>query len=88
MDDHGDLPHIGKHAPEDPPPPIEGWRTGFARNMAKHRVATFALSRFLRIEPTGARFTLPVDFDPEVYANNAFGITGGEKLRDGVRSQE
>jgi len=56
--------------------------------MAKHRVATFALSRFLRIEPTGARFTLPVDFDPEVYANNAFGITGGEKLRDGVRSQE
>ncbi len=51
----------------------------FARNMAKNRVATFAISRFRRIEPTGSSFTLPVDFDPRTYANNAFGITGGEK---------
>ena len=51
----------------------------FAWNTDKDRVATFALSRFRRIEPTGARFTLPVDFDLQTYAKNAFGITGGEK---------
>ncbi len=51
----------------------------FARNMAKNRVATFAISRFRSIEPTGSSFTLPVDFDPRTYANNACGITGGEK---------
>ena len=47
--------------------------------MAKNRVATFAISRFRRIEPTGYSFPLPVDFDPGTYANNAFGIAGGEK---------
>jgi len=51
----------------------------FARNTAKERVATFALSRFRRIEPTGSRFAPPTDFDPKAYAKNAFGITGGEK---------
>jgi hypothetical protein len=42
----------------------EGAETGyhgnwyvFAWNTTKDRVATFALSRFRRIEPTGARFT-------------------------------
>ncbi len=51
----------------------------FAWNMAKKRVATFALSRFRHIESTGARFAPPTDFDPKTYAKNAFGITGGEK---------
>ena len=51
----------------------------FAWNAAKERVATFALSRFRQIEPTGARFAPPKDFDPKTYAKNAFGITGGEK---------
>ena len=48
----------------------------FAWNTAKDRVATFALSRFRHIEPTGARFAPPTDFDPKAYAKNAFGITG------------
>ena len=51
----------------------------FAWNATKERVATFALSRFRQIEPTGARFAPPTDFDPKAYAKNAFGITGGEK---------
>ena len=51
----------------------------FAWNTAKDRVATFALSRFRRTEPTGSRFTPPTDIDPKTYAKNAFGITGGEK---------
>lgn len=51
----------------------------FAWNAAKERVATFALSRFRQIEPTGARFAPPKDFDPKTFAKNAFGITGGEK---------
>jgi predicted DNA-binding transcriptional regulator YafY len=51
----------------------------FARNVAKERVSTFALSRFRQIEPTGVRFAPPTDFDPKAYAKNAFGITGGEE---------
>ncbi len=51
----------------------------FAWNTAKERVATFAISRFRQIEPTGARFAPPTDFDPKAYAKHAFGITGGEK---------
>jgi predicted DNA-binding transcriptional regulator YafY len=45
---------------------------------AKERVATFAISRFLQIKPTGTRFAPPSDFDPKAYAKNAFGITGSE----------
>ena len=51
----------------------------FAWNAAKERVATFAISRFRQIEPTGARFAPPTDFDPKAYAKNAFGIADGEK---------
>jgi len=59
----------------------------FAWNAAKERIATFALSRFRQIEPTGARFAPPKDFDPKTYAKNAFGITGGEKpIRVRLRS--
>ena len=46
------------------------------RVLPEDQVATFAISRFRRIEPTGSSFTLPVDFDPRAYANNAFGVTG------------
>jgi predicted DNA-binding transcriptional regulator YafY len=42
----------------------------FAWNAAKERVATFALSRFRQIEPTGARFAPPTDLDPNAYAKN------------------
>ncbi len=51
----------------------------FARNLARDRVQTFALSRFEGIETAGYTFSRPVDFDAEKYARNAFGITGGEK---------
>ena len=50
-----------------------------ARNAEKDRVATFALSRFRRVEGTGKAFTRPEDFNPEAYARQAFGIVGGEK---------
>ena len=50
-----------------------------ARNAEKNRVATFALSRFRRVEGTGKAFTRPEDFNPEAYARQAFGIVGGEK---------
>ncbi len=50
-----------------------------ALNTAKDRVATFALSQFRRIEPTGQTYTRPPDFDPEAYARQAFGIVGGEE---------
>jgi hypothetical protein len=50
-----------------------------ARPVAKDRVVTFALSRFRRIAPSGDTFTRPVDFNPETYVRQAFGITGGEK---------
>ena len=42
----------------------------FAWNATKERVATFAISRFRQIEPTGARFAPPTDFDPKAYAKN------------------
>jgi proteasome accessory factor B len=48
-------------------------------NVAKDRVATFALSRFRRIETTDQKFARPPEFNPEVYARKAFGITGEEK---------
>jgi len=48
-----------------------------AWNMEKERVATFALSRFRRIAATGQAFTRPVEFSPEIYARQAFGIVGG-----------
>ena len=48
-----------------------------AWNMEKERVATFALSRFRRIAATGQAFTRPVEFSPETYARQAFGIVGG-----------
>ena len=50
-----------------------------AWNVEKERVATFALSRFRRIEATGQSFTRPDAFSPEAYARQAFGIVGGEK---------
>ncbi len=50
-----------------------------AWNVEKERVATFALSRFRRVERTRRRFTRPTDFNPETYARQAFGIVGGEK---------
>jgi predicted DNA-binding transcriptional regulator YafY len=50
-----------------------------ARNAQKEHVATFALSRFRRIEGTGECFTRPTDFTPDIYARQAFGIVGGEK---------
>jgi len=50
-----------------------------AWNVEKKSVATFALSRFRRVEGTGGRFTRPTDFSPEAYARQAFGIVGGEK---------
>jgi predicted DNA-binding transcriptional regulator YafY len=49
-----------------------------ARNAAKDQVETFALSRFRRIESTGQTFTRLADFNPEIFARQAFGITGGE----------
>jgi predicted DNA-binding transcriptional regulator YafY len=52
----------------------------FTRNVQKKRVATFALSRFRRIEATGQNFARPDAFSPETYARQAFGIVGGEKL--------
>ncbi|MDP8236836.1 MAG: WYL domain-containing protein, partial [Candidatus Erginobacter occultus] len=51
----------------------------FARNLARDRVQTFALSRFERIETAGCTFSRPADFDVGTYAKQAFGITGGEK---------
>ncbi len=48
-------------------------------------IATFALSRFRRIEATGQTFTRPADFNAETYAKQAFGIV--EKLRDGLQAQ-
>jgi len=50
-----------------------------AHNPAKGRVETFALSRFRRIEGSGETFQRPVGFDPRTHAEEAFGITGGEK---------
>ena len=50
-----------------------------AWNVEKKRVATFALSRFQRIEATGQTFTRLAGFSPETYARQAFGIVGGEK---------
>ena len=50
-----------------------------ARKLEKERVATFALSRFKRMEGTGHTFTCPVSFSPEAYARQAFGIVGGEE---------
>jgi predicted DNA-binding transcriptional regulator YafY len=50
-----------------------------AWNVEKERVATFALSRFRRIAATGQVYTRPVEFSPETYARQAFGIVGGEK---------
>lgn len=50
-----------------------------ARNVAKDQIETFALSRFRQIDGADHTFALPVDFNPETYARQAFGITGGEK---------
>jgi len=50
-----------------------------ARNTAKDRIATFALSRFRHVETAGHRFVRPVGFNPEAHLRQAFGITGGEK---------
>jgi len=50
-----------------------------AWNAQKRRVATFALSRFRRVEGTAEIFSRPADFTPETYARQAFGIVGGEK---------
>ena len=50
-----------------------------AWNVEKKRVATFALSRFRRIEAMGQTFTRLAGFSPETYARQAFGIVGGEK---------
>jgi len=50
-----------------------------AWNVEKKSVATFALSRFRRIEATGQSFTRPDAFSPEAYARQAFGIVGGEE---------
>jgi len=50
-----------------------------AWNVAKARVATFALSRFRQIASAGQAFTRPAEFSPEAYARQAFGIVGGEE---------
>jgi len=50
-----------------------------AWNVEKERVATFALSRFRRVQETRERFTRPTDFSPESYARQSFGIVGGEE---------
>ena len=50
-----------------------------ALNTAKARTETFALSRFRQVAATGQTFTRPVEFSPETYARQAFGIVGGEK---------
>jgi predicted DNA-binding transcriptional regulator YafY len=49
-----------------------------ARQVAKDRIGTFAMSRFRRLEATGQTFTRPAEFSPETYARKAFGIVGGE----------
>ena len=51
-----------------------------APNPANDRVETFALSRFRRIEGTGATFKRPEGFHRQTHAKEAFGIKGGEKL--------
>ena len=50
-----------------------------ARDLAKDRVATFALSRFRKIKAAGQAFTRPADFNPEAHLRQAFGIVGGEE---------
>jgi predicted DNA-binding transcriptional regulator YafY len=50
-----------------------------ARNVQKERVATFALSRFRRVQGIGGRFTRPTGFSREAYARQAFGIVAGEQ---------
>jgi len=50
-----------------------------ARNTAKGRVETFALSRFRQIAATGQTFMRPDEFRPEIYARQAFGIVGGKE---------
>jgi predicted DNA-binding transcriptional regulator YafY len=49
-----------------------------AWNVEGNRTATFALSRFRRVEGVGETFSRPEDSNPEVYARQAFGIVGGE----------
>ncbi len=49
-----------------------------AWHVAKSCVATFALSRFDRIEAAGRAFARPADFNPQEFARQSFGITGGE----------
>jgi predicted DNA-binding transcriptional regulator YafY len=50
-----------------------------AHNEDKDRMATFALSRFREVEPSGEHFRRAPDFDAKTYAREAFGITRGEK---------
>lgn len=50
-------------------------------------MATFALSRFREVEGTDATFRRVPDFDANVYARETFGITRGEKIREGVARQ-
>ena len=52
-----------------------------AWNVEKNCAATFALSRFRRVEGTGEAFTRPVTFNPETYARQGRWSTGGVLLR-------
>ncbi len=51
-----------------------------AHNEEKDRMATFALSRFRKVERSGSLFRRPPDFNAKDYAREAFGITRGEKI--------
>ena len=58
-----------------------------ARNVETERVATFALSRFRRIAAMGQIFTRPAEFNPEMYARQAFGTwAAGSRSRCGCSS--
>lgn len=44
------------------------------RNVDENKIKTYALDRISAIEPGGATFTLPHDFDPAEYFRYSFGI--------------
>lgn len=50
-----------------------------AHHEEKDHMATFALSRFRKVEGLGATFRRAPEFDAKAYAREAFGITRGEK---------
>jgi predicted DNA-binding transcriptional regulator YafY len=51
-----------------------------AYNMAKGKVATFAMSRIREVCATRAYFEVPDSFDPARHAKESFGIVRGDKV--------